>query len=312
MTSALLLAALLAPLPARCEIGRTAAAFLKRPLGARAAAMGGAQAAVLDPGPGAPMYNPAGLARVARPALEMSYLHGFGGVTHGHVAYAHPLPYGTFGAGLLYFDAGDISLNLSNGQKGVVSAEQDMAWTLSYGATVAFGLSVGATYRYARLELAEAAQATTHQGDFGALWRTPVQGLSLGAAYQYWGQEIVFEDAGDPPPKTFRYGAALRLPDIDAAKIDPTVDLAAFDLTLAADVVQTLFEKPSQKLGLELGLTPTNLSRIALRFGWVFNRFAEGMTLGAGFKSGRYSFDYGHGDSKEMKAVSNVTFSVAF
>ena len=50
----------------------------------------------------------------------------------------------------------------------------------------------------------------------------------------------------------------------------------------------------------------------ALRFGFVFNRFSEGLTLGVGFKSGRFSFDYGHGDAKSMKALSNATFSVEF
>lgn len=309
---ALLAAALLTAPAARAEVGRTAAGFLKRSMGARAAAMGGAHAAVLDPGAEAPQHNPAGLARIPRRALSTSYLKGFGGVTHGNLAYAHPLPYGTLGAGLLYFNAGPIALNLSDGTKRTVTSEEDMAWTLSYGATVAYGLSVGATYRFVRMELAETASATSHQGDFGAQWRTPVKGLSLGAAYQYAGRAIVFEEAGDPPPRTVRYGAALRFPEVDAAKIDPSWDLAAFDMTLAGDMVQTLLEKPTPRAGVELGLTPSLMSRVAVRFGFVFNRFSEGLTLGLGFRTGRYSFDYGYGDAKEMKALSNVTFSIDF
>lgn len=310
--AALLVAALLAVLPAGAETGRTAAVFLKRAMGARAAAMGGAHAAVLDPGADAPQQNPSGLARLTRPALASSYLHGFGGVTHGNIAYAHPLRYGVVGTGLLYFNAGDIGLNLSNGTKRTVTSEEDLAWTLSYGAPLPYGFSVGATYRFLRMELAETASATSHQGDFGAQWRTPVKGLSLGAAVQYLGPDIVFEDEGDPPPRTFRYGAALRFPDIDASKIDPGVDLAAFDMVFAGDVVQTIHDKPSQRAGIELGLTPSLMSRVAIRLGYVFNRFSEGLTVGAGFRSGRFSFDYGHGDAKEMKALSNATFSMAF
>ena len=203
MKGAALLLLLAAPW-ASAETGRTAAVFLKRAMGARAAAMGGAHAAVLDAGPDAPQHNPAGLARLARPALTSSYLNSFGGVIHGNAAYAHPLPYGVLGAGLLYFNAGDIGLNLSDGTKRTVTSEEDMAWTMSYAAPLPYGLSVGATYRYVRLELAETASAASHQGDFGAQWRTPVKGLSLGAAYQYLGPDIVFEDEGDPPPKTFR------------------------------------------------------------------------------------------------------------
>lgn len=310
--AALLAAALLAAAPARAEVGRSAAAFLKRAMGSRAAAMGGAHAAVSDPGPEAPQYNPGALAGVERRSLATSYLNGFGGVTHGHAAYAHPLRRGVLGAGLLYFNAGDIGLNLSDGTRRTVTSEEDFAATLSYGLPLVWGLSVGGTYRFLRLELAEAASATSHQADAGVLWRTPVKGLSLGAAYQYLGPDIVFEEAGDPPPKTFRYGAALRFPDVDAAKLDPSVDLAAFDMTLAADVVQSVYEKASPRAGLELGLTPSLMSRVALRFGWVGNRDAEGLTLGAGFKTGRFTFDYAHGDAKEMKALSNATFSIAF
>lgn len=315
MTRTLALAALLvsgAGRPAAAEAGRTAAVFLRRALGARAAAMGGAHAAVLDPGPDAPQFNPAGLALVTRPALASSYLNGFGGVSHGHLAYAHPLRVGTLGAGLLYFNAGTLELNLTNGQRGTVTAEEDTAWTLSYGLPLAAGLSAGLTYRYLRLELAEAAHAVSHQGDGGILWRTPLPGVALGAAYQYHGGDIVFEEAGDPPPKTWRYGFALRLPSIDAKKVDPQADLEAFDLTLAGDVVNTVLDDPSPRAGLELGLTPASISRVALRFGWVFNRYAEGMTFGAGFRSGRLTLDYGYGSARELRALQNVTLGLLF
>lgn len=310
--AALLAAALLAAPAARAEMGRTAASFLKRSMGARAAAMGGAHAAVLDPGAEAPQHNPGGLARVARRTFASSYLNSFGGVTHADAAYAHPLHLGVLGAGLLYFNAGDIGLNLSDGTKRTVTSEQDLAWTLSYAVGLPQGLSVGATYRYLRMELAETASATAHLGDVGAQWRTPIKGFSLGAAYQHVGQDIVFESVGDPPPKTFRYGVALRFPDLDPTKLDPTVDLAAFDMTVAGDVVQTVFERPAQRAGVELGMTPTMMTRVALRFGYAFNQASEGMTLGVGFKTGRFSFDYGHGDAKGLKALSNATFSIEF
>ncbi|MBI3300160.1 MAG: PorV/PorQ family protein [Elusimicrobia bacterium] len=306
------LAVLLLAAPAVAESGRTSAAFLRRALSARAAGMGGAHAAVLDCGADAPQFNPAGLARLRRPALASSYLSGFGDVTHGHLAYAQPLPIGTLGVGLLYFNAGSLELNLSDGTKGRVTAEEDNAWTLSYGLPLIGGLSAGATYRYVRLELAQAAQATSHQGDAGLLWRSPVPGLSFAAAYQYHGGNIVFEEAGDPPPKTWRYGLALRLPDIDARKLDPEVDLEEFDLTAAADIVKTVFESASPRAGVELGLTPPGIGRVALRFGWVFNRFAEGMSFGLGFKAGRLGFDYGYGSAGELSALQNVSMSWTF
>lgn len=310
--AALAAALLFAGAGAQAEPGRTAAVFVRRAMGARAASMGGASAALLDPGPDAPQYNPAGLARLARPAFSSSYLNGFGGVNHGHLAYAHPLPFGTLAAGLLYFNAGKLELNLANGQRGTVTSEEDTAWTLSWGLPLAWGLNAGATYRYLRLELAETAKATSHQGDAGLLWKTPVPGLSVGAAYQYYGRDIVFEEAGDPPPKTLRLGAALRLPDLDVKKLDPAADLEAFDLTLAGDVVKTVFEDASPRAGLELGMTPAFMTRIALRFGWVFKSFSEGMTFGAGFKAGKLRFDYGYGSTREMRGLQNITLGYEF
>ncbi|MBI2363026.1 MAG: PorV/PorQ family protein [Elusimicrobia bacterium] len=297
---------------AGAEPGRTAAVFLRRAMGARAAAMGGASAALLDPGPDAPQYNPAGLARLRRPAFASSYLNGFGGVNHGHLAYAHPLPFGTLAAGLLYFNAGKIELNLANGQRGSVTSEEDSAYTLSYGVPLGFGLSAGGTFRHVRLELAETASATSQQGDAGLLWKTPVPGLSLGAAGQYYGGDIVFEEAGDPPPKTLRLGAALRLPALDVTKLDPAADLDAFDMTLAADVVKTVFEDAPPRAGLELGMTPAFMTRIALRFGWVFKSFSEGMTFGAGFKAGKLRFDYGYGSAREMRGLQNISLGYEF
>ncbi len=303
----------LAHVPAWGEAGRTAAPFLKRTLGAQAAGMGGAFVAVRGR-PDSLQYNPAALATLRSKTLTTTYLSGFGGTTHGFLGYVHPLGAGTLGAGILYFNAGSIDLNLSDGTRGTVTAEEDLAATLSYARRIGFGLSLGASYRFVRLELAETARATTSQGDFAAHWRVPgpLRGLSAGAAYQYVGPDITFEEAGDPPPKTFRYGLALHFPEIDAEKIDPSVDLSAFDMTLAADIVDTLHEEPSPRVGIELGLTPSMMSRVALRFGWVFERPAESFTLGFGVARGRLSVDYAVGASEDLGHLQQFTLTFAF
>ncbi len=297
---------------ASAEAGRTAAVFLRRALGARAAALGGAYAAVADGGPESTQYNPALVAALRRPALTTSYLSGFGGTSHGHLGWAQPLPYGTAAVGLLYFNAGSISVNRSDGQTGTVTAEEDTAWTLSYAAPLFWGFSAGGTYRYLRLDLAEAAHAVTHQTDMGLFWKPPIPYLTLGGAYQYWGPDIRFEEAGDPPPKTLRYGAAFRFPDLDAKVIDPKTDLEAFDMTVAADMVQSLFEPASPRAGLELGLTPAFMTRVALRFGYVLKRYSEGLTFGAGFRHGNVGFDYAYGSARDLPGLQNLTLTISF
>lgn len=309
LCAALVLAGL--PRPSRAEPGLTAAAFLQRTVGARSAGMGSAFAAV----PGSMdslQYNPAGLATLHKGSLSSTYINGFGGTDLGSVAYGHPFRWGTLAAGALYYNAGAIDLNLSDGTRGRVTAEEDMAWTLSYAATPIPRLDVGATYRFLRMELAETARATSSQGDFGAIWRTPLGGLSLGAAYQYLGPDIRFEDAGDPPPKTFRYGASYRFPALDPSRVDPSVDLQAFDMTLAADMVQTLHEKASPRAGAEFGLQPALMTRAALRFGWVFGRDAESFSFGVGLRQGRFSLDYAFGGTRALGNLQQVTLGFSF
>ncbi len=298
--------------PAGAEPGRTAAPFLQRTLGARASGMGTAFAAVLW-GIDSVQYNPAALSTLSRPTLTSTYLNGFGGTNHSFIAYGQPLGrFGTLAPSLVYFDAGAIDLNLSDGTTGRVKAEEDIAWALSYALRLAYGLHLGATYRFVRINLAETADASTTQGDFGALWETPLKGLSVGGAYQYLGPDIKFEEAGDPPPKTLRYGIAYHFPDVDPTKIDPSVDLEEFDMTLALDQVHTLHERLSPRFGMEVGLKPSYSSRVAIRTGWIVGRDTESFTFGLGFRSGKISFDYAFGRGKDVGHLQQFSLTVAF
>lgn len=303
---------LFAAAPAAAESGRTAAVFLQRTLGAQAAGMGNAFTAVRGR-PDSLQFNPAAAATLESRTVTMTYLKGFGGTTHGFLGYAHPSRLGAFSASLLYFNAGVINLNLSDGTRGQVTAEEDFAGTLGYARGFGDWLYLGGTYRYVRLELAETAQASTSQGDFGLLLAPPqLRGLSLGAAYQYWGPDITFEEAGDPPPKTLRCGAAFRFPGLEADRLDPSVDLDAFDMTLTADWVKPLYEKASPRVGVELGLTPAMLQRLAVRLGWVFERPAESLTMGMGFRQGRFGLDYSFGSSPKLNHLHQLTVVAEF
>ncbi|MFH2201968.1 MAG: PorV/PorQ family protein [Elusimicrobiota bacterium] len=298
-------------LPAGAESGRTAAPFLQRPMGAQAAAMGTAFTAVQDRADSL-QYNPAAAGTLTKKTFTSSYMKGLGGATHGYFVYAHPTALATFSASLLYFNAGRIYLNLSDGTQTTVTAEENTAYALSCGRHLTGGLHVGATYRFIQLELAETARATTSQTDFGFLWRAPWKGFSIGGAYQFLGPDITYESAGDPSPRTLRYGAAFRFPDIDPAKIDPSVDLQEFDLTVTLDNVHVLHEKITPRAGLEIGLTPPSAGRIALRSGWIFNRETEGLTFGVGFRQGIVGLDYAFGSNSAMGSLQHFTLSIVF
>ncbi len=280
-------------------------------MGAQAAGMGTAFAAVQYSADSL-QYNPSAIGTLKEKTITSSYLKGLGGMSHGYFGYIHPSSLGAFAASLLYFNAGTISLNLSDGTRRLATSEKNLAYTLTYGRHLVSGLHVGATYRFVQLELAETARATTSQTDFGFLWRTPLKGFSLGGAYQFLGPDITYESVGDPPPKTLRYGVAFRFPDLDPTKIDPSVDLEEFDLTLAVDGVKTLYEKHSPRAGMEIGLRPPSAGRVALRTGWIIGRKAEGLTLGLGFRQGIISFDYAFGAAAELGHLQHFTISASF
>ena len=305
----LLLSALL---PASAHaVARTSASFLQRPMGAQAAGMGSAFAAVsgsID----SLQYNPSGAATLPKRIASSTFLKGFGDSSYGYFAYAQPTSLGTLAGSFMYYNAGTISLNLSDGTTGSVAAERNFAYTATYARRLAYGLFVGGTYRYVSLELAEAAKASSSQTDVGFLWHSPWKGLSAGAAYQFIGPDITFESAGDPPPKTLRYGVAWRFPDVDPLKVDPSVDLEEFDVTASFDNAVVLHEDASPRLGLELGMRPPSLSRVALRTGWIIGRDAEGFTFGLGFAQGRFGFDYAFGNSPELGNLQHFTLSARF
>jgi len=302
---------LLAAVPAAAEPGLTAVPFIQRPLGARAAAMGSAFTAVagaLD----VAQYNPAGLAVLPMKSFTSTYLQSFGGTNYGYFAYGHPTPYGTFAAGVLYFNAGSMDLNLSDGTQRSVTSEEDTAFNLSYARELPMGFMAGATYRRLRSSLADTVQTSSNQGDFGLVWRSPLKGLSFGAAYLYMGQNVTYEEAGDPPPRTVRYGAAYRAANIPIASLDPSIDTREFDMTLSADMVETLHEKRSPRAGMEMGLEPAFLDRFAVRFGWIFERDAESFTAGLGCREGRFLLDYAFGLSKNFDPLQQLTLSFQF
>lgn len=310
-TAALLLAALLAPRAAGAATAQTAAAFLQKPLGAEQASLGGAGTALYGR-VSAEQYNPAANAFLAAPEASTALLLAPSGGQYGLLAYGHPTPLGTLTGSVVYFNAGSINLNLSSGERRTVTAEEDVAAGVSYAIAPLKELAIGGGARWVRLSLAETASASAALADFGALWRGygALGGLSAGVAYQHLGKDIRFEQTGDPPPRTIRYGLAYRTGVFPARRLDPGAD-ADVDATLLADAVKVLHEETAYRTGLELGLHPELMDRVALRLGWVFNRPGESFSFGVGVRRGRLLIDYALG-SGDLGMGHQVSLSARF
>lgn len=308
-TAALLLTALCAA-PAAAEPGLTAAPFLNAPMGARPAAMGQAFTAVAG-GAESLNYNPGALAFEKEISVSASYLRGFGDVTHGFAA--APLPLGSFvlTPGIMYFDAGTMYLNLSSGFRGNVSAENDRAIYASAAWRAGERLGVGATLKHVRVELAETVSAAELLYDAGVLLKAG-RGFSFGASVMNAGGEFTFETDGDPAPTVSRLGAAWNLVFNPPNLLDKDADLDYFAVLFAADMMKPKNEDAYYQAGMELNMDMSVGLMMKLRFGYLFDRPAEGLTFGLGFDDGDWSLDIAFDTGKEMNARQQATLGYRF
>ena len=301
-----LLLLLILPALAFGEAGRTAAPFLNRPVSARASGMGQAFTAVAG-GTDSLYYKPAGLGGASRPELSATVATGLADDSLGSLVYVHPTSLGAFSAGVLYLDGGNISLDLTSGLQESRKAEQDTAFVGAYSLQPVPGLWVGAAGKYIQSRLVERYTAKTEAFDAGVLWKTPLEGVDLGASAQNIGPDLKFEQKGDPLPRTTRFGAAYR-------RNFEGEEGAGYSLLLAADSFQQLYQDQEARLGLELTRHPgTDIPATAtFRIGYLFARDVDSLTLGLGFGWERFGFDYAYALAKDLNGSHRLSLRWLF
>lgn len=291
--------------------GAAGAATLRRSLSARAAAMADAYSAVAG-GISSLGTNPAGLAAARRPELDTTFTSGVLDDTFGFMGWAQPLPLGTAAAGLSYFDAGTVSLQYANGTSESRTAARDFVGHLAWGLPLPGGLSVGATGKFFRFELAQEAKASGVAADAGAQWKTPLKGLSLGAAIANAGPGVKFEQETDPLPLTARGGLSWSW---SSGGVHPTGDLSDVTETrvlASAEGVKVRDEAVIAALGSELAMDFGPGTSIALRAGWRFNAEAGRLTIGVGMREGRFTLDYAMADKRTLGQTHYAGLGVRF
>ena len=292
--------------------GAVGSPTLKRSLSARSAAMADAYTAVAG-GLSSLGTNPAGLAAASRPQLDTTFTSGVLDDTFGFLGWAQPLRFGVAAAGLSYYDAGKVDLHFTGGRIETRNAQRDFVGHLAWGLPLPGGLSVGATGKFYRFELAQEAKASGFAGDAGAQWKTPVKGLTFGAAIQNAGPGVKFEVESDPLPLTTRGGASWtwesssKLPDPESPS-----ELSGTRFLLSAEAVKVLDEKAIGTVGSELGMDWGPTTSIALRAGWRLNSDYARLTVGVGFREGRFTLDYAMAEKRTLGQTHYASFGVRF
>jgi len=279
--------------------GSTGATFLEIGVGARNAAMGEAGSAWADDVYGF-YFNPAGVSRASRKEFGLVHNNLFQDVSYNYFGYLHPLEnVGTVGASVTYVDLGTarrttIASAATNSYLDDFSSH-DIALALHYARPVRSFLDLGATLRFINEKL-DNKSASAVAVDFGAIWRPPVTGLSLGVSLSNLGSSLRFVRENDELPLTVRAGAGYKSPNRIWG--------------LAGDMVWVKRQDIEGHFGGEVWVWPEHL---ALRGGFnTGNDAGSGATAGAGFRWDDISVDYAYTPFGDLGDAHQVSLTYQF
>ena len=259
---------------------------LRLGIGAREAAMGGAAVAASE-GAAALYWNPANNALLERRTDLLLQHHSYLGLfNHEAAAVAHRAGGGVIG---LMFSGLYAEELVRRGEEQVGVPEgtfrpYDVTFGLSYARALGdrFAAGLTAKFLYERIDLYS---DTGLAFDLFLTHRALIEGLVFGASLTNVGGQMNLRTQPFDLPVAARLGAAW------------TPDAGAFRgrVTLVADVV---FPNDATEEKMHFGAEYRLLSEFALRAGTRVHYENQGLTAGAGFRTGRLNVDYAFEESK--------------
>lgn len=221
-----ILASAVAPLPAALQAvpGTEGASFLDIPVGAGPAALGSAYSARADDAY-APVWNPAGLGRLAAPQLAGTHQPYLETVHYEHVGYVQPLGRPGRAAGrsrrglglsVQYLGSGELDRRDESGRPTGHFSSYFAACSLAYGQGWRDRWFFGGAAKVITAKIADAS-ARTVAADMGVLYK-PMDRLTVGIVAANLGPDLQFVNEGDPLPSAVRGGGSYVLaPDWNMA-----------------------------------------------------------------------------------------------
>jgi hypothetical protein len=289
------------------KVGTYDAQFLKMGIGARAAGMGGAYAAVADD-PTAIFWNTAGIASVADGKTELSLDHtewaaGLNFDYAGLVFHLKNLP------GAIAVHARALTMSeepVRDAYHPDGTGEYFDAGYAAYGLTYARFLtdkfSVGLGANYVHMGLADLSQSTV-TFDLGTLYSVGTMGMKIAMAIQNMGSSVTFIEAEGKIPSIFRIGTSFQN-DPDS----PHHVIGSFDFS----------HPPDNAERLNLGGEYAYKQFLYGRAGYNFNYDAETWAAGAGVEipvsisDTRAKFDYAYTNMSDLGGVHRFSLMVRF
>jgi hypothetical protein len=199
--------------------GTSGASFLDIPVGAGPAAMGSAYTS-LATNAYAPVWNPAGLARLSGNELAGQHLSYLESIHYEHVSFVHPFAKSRnsdtqrgIGFSIQYLGSGDIERTEVDGSGNYVPTNDSFnsyyaSYNLAYGQTITDKLALGITGKMISAKLDDVS-AKAFAADLGGLYKMNDK-IQLGASLVNMGSKLKFISEGDSLPLAFKIGGAFR------------------------------------------------------------------------------------------------------
>jgi hypothetical protein len=296
---------------ARADQGTTAASFLKLETGPRAIAMGDSFAGIADD-VNAIQYNPGGLGFQKDKDVTVMYVPYLLDITYSYLGVAWPLGgnLGTLALSGLYLNGGSFDKYTLDSSNNPVADGQftasDMLIALSYSRIIIPSVSVGLNLKMIS-ETIDSSSASSFAADLGALWHTPIKGLSAGIDIQNLGPDLGFQESFTLPVNT-RIGVGFKPSDNIAVDCD--------------------FDQPIETAGIfSIGGEYGYRDFLFLRMGYKYQGAVDynevqtgygpavvsGLNFGLGFKVYKnYSFDYAYSNFGFLGTPNYFALSAKF
>ena len=260
--------------------GTTAANFLKIPVGARAAAMGGAFTATADDAT-ALYWNPAGLSQIEKTEILAMYNMHFQGIKQGYLSLAFPSLKGVVGLAASYVDMGGIEGRDKYGNPTGEFNASDIKLSFGYSRRLSSRLMFGLTFGSIQETIAND-KKVSYSANIGFMLK-PVKLISVGFTCQNIGSKL----GKDSLPLTYRGGIALKLRSF----------------SIETDVVKEIDNDVYYCAGLEW-----DIANISLRCGYRMGQdVGSGISYGIGLKVSKVNLDYAfipYGDLGDTQRIS--------
>lgn len=314
---------------------RPGAVFLMIWPGARATALSGAFAAIVEDAT-ACYYNQAGLSFIDRTMITLQHANWLPGL-HDDMYYEYagvvkPFKFGTLGFNIIYLTTGKTDVINTEGVYIGEYTTFDIAIGLNYGFKLnpQLGLGLGWKFIYSylvpgwvwgrlpELGIRSGGIGVAYAFDTGVLYK-PFRFLSAAAALQNIGPDISYTESGssDPLPYTLRLGVRLQPINTEIIRIALTTDVTKILVGMFADTENSFFENLQyefEEAWKSVGLEIDYYNFVKLRGGYFWDTEGKriGYTFGGGIHAGGFSLDVGIDQNIYEFTTSNRKFSLSY